>query len=124
MYVPTAGAPVTVITAPLALRLFAAPVSTVRSLAAGAATSYDNALPEASDALAARSVPALPSPGGGAPPRWTVTAPAIGPLPPIVPPLFTVTAPVPVAEPLVFDARSVPPLTVVPPLYVLAPRSV
>ena len=44
------------------------------------------------------------------------TGPEIVPPPPSVPPVWTVTSPVPVAEPLEFAIRSVPALIVVPPL--------
>ena len=52
-----------------------------------------------------------------------VTGPLVLPLPPSVPE-FTCTAPVPVAEPVWFVTRSVPPLTAVPPVKVFAPLRV
>jgi hypothetical protein len=57
-------------------------------------------------------------------PELIVTAPPIVPVPPrVVPLLFTVTGPVPVPEPVALFTSRVPPLTVVPPLYVFAPES-
>jgi hypothetical protein len=52
--------------------------------------------------------------------KFTVTAPAIEPVPPRVPTVepveVTVTEPVPAPEPAVLLTSSVPPLTVVPPV--------
>ena len=65
----------------------------------------------AADALLAESVP----------PEPMVTRPVINPCPAAVepasvPPLVTLTAPVPVADPLVLATRSVPSEIVVPPV--------
>ena len=64
----------------------------------------------------------LMPPGARMPPVFTATVPLIVPLPPSVPPLFTVTA-LPLAnEPGLFTSK-VPPLTVVVPVKVLVPLS-
>ena len=57
-----------------------------------------------------------PSPALTVPPLFTVTNPLIDPVPARVPELFTLTAPVPVAEPVAFWARSRPPSIDVPPV--------
>ena len=58
----------------------------------------------------------LPSPPWRTAPAVTITGPVTVPLPPNVPPLFTVTVPLPVPEPAVLLASSVPALTCVGPV--------
>jgi hypothetical protein len=65
------------------------------------------------------NVPIEPTPPGATVcgPEPAATVPAIEPTVPLDSvPEFNVTFPEPVAEPVVFVTRSVPPLTVVPPL--------
>ncbi len=61
------------------------------------------------------------APGAMCPPLLMATAPAIEPVPPSVPPLLTITGPLPVPLPEVLFTSSVPAETVVPPMYVLPP---
>ena len=49
-----------------------------------------------------------------------LTSPTTVPVPPSLAPTLTVTGPVPVPLPVVFVTTSVPPLIVVPPVYVFA----
>ena len=62
------------------------------------------------------SVPTELLPGASAPPSLMMTGPRMKPLPPSVPPRLTVTEFVPVAEPEVLLASSVPPFTTVGPV--------
>src|SRR5688572_684890 len=68
------------------------------------------------------SVPGL-VPGTSVDPPAIFTGPAIAPAPASVAPTATLTALDPVADPLMFSACSTPALTVVTPVYVLAPLS-
>ena len=68
-------------------------------------------------------VPSVPfGPGLISPPAFTFTVPPIVPVPPNVPLLLTATAPVPVPKPVVLFTNNVPALTVVVPVYKLAPE--